>query len=178
MTPPARLVATLGLALLVGSPACPADDPDADALAMTEPVACRSIRGYEDYDALDPAEVTPDEKLLVYVRSLNHAWERPEGQDRYRAHLIQDVNLRRKGQKKVVLGREKVVDLEVESEEPPVNLYVGTTISLKGFPPGDYEADLILRDALRPGSKAVATLSFRLLPRKPPPASAPRSGGP
>src|SRR5581483_5601106 len=135
------------MAVVVGLLPSGADDP---RLSMTKPIACRAIRGYEDYDALEEPAVTPDEKLLIYVRPQNHATEPVEGKPAFRAHLIEDVNIRRKGQKKVVLGREKVVELKFESPEPPVNLYLGTSLGLKGIPPGEYEADLILKDQLRP----------------------------
>lgn len=167
--PRSALILCLALAMLAAGPADdpkPEPKPDAEPLAMTEPIACRAIRGYEDYDVLDPVEVTPDEKLLIYVRSLHHAYTFDDDQGQYRAHLTEDVNIRKKGRKKVLVGREKVVDLEFSSNSPPVNLYLGTALGLKNMPPGEYEADLILKDALHPGSTAEQTLSFRVLPRK------------
>lgn len=162
---------TLSLALILFL----VDDPSSQevsplSLEMTDPIACRSIRGYEDYEVLDPVEVTPDEKLLIYIRPRHHNYIFDEESGQYRAHLTEDVNLRQKGQERILFGREKVVDLKVESEFPPVNLYLGTTLGLKAMPPGDYEADLILKDALRPGSTARKTLAFRILPRKEEPA--------
>ncbi len=163
-----RTAAAFALCLALAPVAQASDDPrpKTESLSMTDPIPCRSIRGYEDYDVLDPAEVTPDEKLLIYVRSRHHAYQFDDELGKYCADLIEDVNIRRKGQKKVLYGRDKVVDLKISSVQPPENLYLGTTLGLKGIPPGEYEADLILKDMLDPGSKTEKSLSFRILPRK------------
>jgi hypothetical protein len=160
----------LGLWLLA-APAR-ADDPVADdaprGLSLTDPVACRSIAGYDDYDALDEASLTKDEKLMVYIRPMNYEFER-EG-ERFTAHLVEDVNIRRKGQKKVFWARKGVLDYKAESEMPPDHIYLGTTISLKQLPVGEYTAEVVVRDKLRPADDkdAVAskTLTFRVVAKK------------
>lgn len=145
------------------------DDPEPapPRLRLTDPIACRTIRGFGDYDVIEGDEpaLTRDQKLMIYVQPIDHTFERSG--EKFRAHLTQDVNIRKKGRKKILWGREKVVEYEGESDSPPVNLFLGTTVGLKGLAPGEYEAEIIVYDRLREGREASATrtLSFRVVPR-------------
>jgi hypothetical protein len=136
------------------------DDP-AEPLAMTDPVACRKIKGYEDYEPLDEPSIAPDEKLLIYTRVSGHSSRFLKG--KYQVHLVQDVNIRKKGQKAVLWGRKKVVDFLGESDDEPRRLYLGTTLGLKGLKPGDYEAELILRDEFATKQMATQRLAFQVV---------------
>src|SRR5260370_12681081 len=64
-------------------------------LSMSDAVACRSIDGYERYEVLPRAELTSEEKLLVYYRPLN--FKIVSRADDYIAHFTQDGQIRRKG---------------------------------------------------------------------------------
>jgi hypothetical protein len=150
---PVIMVLTSGAALL------PSDDPPV-ALAMTEPVACKKIRGFEDYDPLPNAVVVSGEKLLLYSRVTGHTIREEKGA--FRAHLVEDVNIRKKGEKKVVWGRKKVVDFLADSKQPPERLYLGTTIALQGYRAGDYEAELILHDMLSPEATTTQKFEFKV----------------
>jgi hypothetical protein len=161
------------------------DAGDENRLEMSEPIACRSVRGYEDYEPLDEPVVPRTEKLLIYTRPTGHAYAREEGG--YRFHLVQDVNVRRKGEKKVLWGRKRIVEYADLSPRPPVALYLSTSLGLKEFPPGEYEADLILHDLIGKAEPARRTLAFRLVDSAPtatdsqddrvtPPATGARAG--
>jgi hypothetical protein len=138
-------------------------------LEVSEPIACRIVRGFEDFDRLEPVELLSHEKLIVYTRPSGHVIESTGG--RYRAHLVQDIQIRRPGKKKALWSRKRVIDLVAENDDPPVRLYLASTIGLKGMTPGSYEADLILHDELAPDSEPVVrTLPFKVVATKPRPA--------
>jgi hypothetical protein len=127
---------------------------------MSDPVACRKITGFDDYEALENASIGTGEKLLVYTRVTGHTVEKAKAS--YRVHLLQDVNIRKKGQKRIVWGRKKILDYQGQTDDPTTRIYLGTTIALKGFPAGDYQAELMLTDALNPERTARQVLDFTI----------------
>lgn len=131
-------------------------------LSMTPAVACRKIDGFEQFEPLEPAEITSDEKLQVYYRPMGYAIEKKG--DKYLARFAQDGVVRRKGEKKAVWKKDKLLEYEAKSDRPPYQVYLTNSVGLKGLPPGEYELDITLRDALREGSSARQTLSFRIVP--------------
>jgi hypothetical protein len=150
----------------------PGDEPErapsragqeaADTLSMSPAVACRSIDGYDDYEVLPGAALTSDEKLLVYYRPLHYTVKRKSGS--YQIHLTQDGVIRRRGQKPVLRRKDKVLDAEYKSQEPPGPRYLRNSVSVKGLEPGEYELEIILHDQLAEGSSATQTLRFRVVP--------------
>ncbi|MDR3617861.1 MAG: hypothetical protein P4L85_00810 [Paludisphaera borealis] len=147
----------------------PAPKPSAKkplGLRILAPVVCKSIEGYEDYETLPDAELTSDEKLLVYYRPKGHKVVR-QG-DEYVAHLMQDGQVRRLGQKKVLLRKAKLLDYEAKSDIPPDEIYIRNTFSLKGLPPGEYEYDMILKDLnAKPATVTVTeSVKFRVVAAK------------
>jgi hypothetical protein len=130
-------------------------------LRMSDAVACRSIDGYERYEVLPRAELTSEEKLLVYYRPLN--FKIASRGDDYIAHFTQDGQIRRKGEKPVLLRKKNLGDYEAKSRTPPENLFIKNSFSLKGLAPGEYEYDIILRDENDPGSTATQSLKFRVI---------------
>ena len=139
-------------------------EPTASLFDVTEPIGCKVVRGYEDYEPLDAAEVARDQKLLLYTRPSGYQINEAEG--RYRAHLVEDVQVRRPGKKKVVWSRKRIIDFKAEDDQPPRRLYLATTIGVKGFEPGEYEIDLALHDALGGGSPIVRTYHCRVTPSR------------
>jgi hypothetical protein len=136
--------------------------PNSPALAMTRAVACRQIDGYEQFEPLPGAAITSEEKLKVYFRPEGYTIER-EG-DRYRARFTEDGAIRRKGEKKIIWKKDNLLDYEAKNDVPPYQVYLTNSIGLKGLPPGEYELDIILHDALREGATATQTLPFRIIP--------------
>jgi hypothetical protein len=140
------------------SPSTPGGSAKDDGFRIVDPVVCRDIKGYEDYEELPDAELTSDEKLLIYYR--------PEGfkvvqrGDKFVAHLTQVGQVRPLGEKKILLRKSKLLDYEAESDEPPEQIYIRNTFSLKGLPPGEYEFDMILTDA-NAKAQAKATAKAR-----------------
>ena len=145
------------------APEAPVEPPaSAPALTMAPAVACRDIKGYEDYERLPDAALTADEKLLVYYRPLGFRTERDGSL--YRIHLVQDAQIRRKGDKTVLRRKEKLLDYDAKMPESDRPIYLRNSIALKGLMPGEYMLDIILRDALAPGSSVTQSLLFRINP--------------
>lgn len=113
---------------------------------MSRAVVCSTIDGYEDYKPLPGATQTSEEKLLVYYRPLRYKIETVE--DMYHAHLTQDAEIRKKGSKGIVRQKRKLLDYNPKTKDPPRQIYLRNTISLKGLTPGDYELTIILHDEL------------------------------
>jgi hypothetical protein len=132
------------------------------ALRIIDPVVCKSIEGYEDYEELPDAAQTSEEKLLVYYRPKGYKVVR-QG-DKYVAHFTQDGQVRRLGEKKVLLRKEKLLDYEAKSDSPPDLIYFRNTFSLKGLPPGEYEYDMILKDLNATDSTTTESVKFRIIP--------------
>jgi hypothetical protein len=169
-------VVSLGLSLPLvpttvrGQTAPAVDDQDADrkpddrktALRMTAGIVCRSIDGYEDYKILPKAAQTSDEKLLVYFRPLGYQSERVD--DAYQAHLVPDFQIRKRGEKQVLLQKLKMYEYKPRNEQPPRFLYMKNSISLKGLPPGEYDLTMILHDEIAKGPPAKQVIRFRVIP--------------
>jgi hypothetical protein len=134
---------------------------DSDGLAMSTAVVCRTIDGYEDYEPQPNAALTSDQKLLIYYRPRNFQLDR-QGKF-YKAHLVQDGRIRRKGQKAVLFSRDKMVDFETKYERPFQSLYVKSQASLKGLKPGEYEFEIILHDEVAKSAPVSQTVSFKVV---------------
>ena len=129
---------------------------------MTPGIVCRSIDGYEDYEVLPKAAQTSDEKLLVYFRPLGFQSERIDGG--YEAHLVPDFQIRKRGEKAILLQKQKMYAFKPRGDQPLRNLYMKNTISLKGLAPGDYDLTLILHDEIAKGTPATQVIKFRVIP--------------
>ena len=145
-------------------------------LHLSAPIACRKISGFEDYVVLDPPELTKDEKLLVYCKPSGHTYVEKDG--KFQAHLVQDLAVRRKGKKKPLWTRKKAIDFQTDSDYPPLKLYLGSTVSLKGLEPGEYEVDLIVTDELLEEPPVTATLEFKVIASRPVPSPRPEDSKP
>jgi hypothetical protein len=153
------------------------DDRDEAPLAISKPVACISIDAYEQYEPLPGAELTSEEKLLVYYRPLHYKIERTG--KTFRAHLTQDGEIHRRGEKAVLQRKEHMVDYDVKSESSPDFLFVRNTVALKGLKPGEYDFVIILHDELGQTPPARQALPFRIVPVKlPRPESDPNKNAP
>jgi hypothetical protein len=130
-------------------------------LSISGAVACRSINGYERYELLRGAQLTSEEKLLVYYRPLNY--KVVSRGNEYIAHFTQDGQIRRKGEKEVLLRKKKMMDYEAKNTTPPDQIFIKNSFSLKGLAPGEYEYDIILRDENDPGSTVTQSVKFRVI---------------
>ncbi len=140
--------------------------PARETLRMSKAVVCRSIDGYEAYEPLPDAAQTSEEKLLVYYRPLGYKTTLVN--DKYQAHLTQDAEIRRRGQKAVVRQKKKMLDYTAESPQPPELIYLRNMISLKGLKPGEYDLSIILHDELAQGPPAIQVVRFRVIPTEDP----------
>jgi hypothetical protein len=139
-------------------------EPDAEGLGMTRAVACLSIDGYDRYEPLPGAELTSEEKLLVYYRPLNYKIVRAGST--YHAHLTQDGEIHRRGEKAALQRKANMVDYEVKENSSPDYLFIRNTVSLKGLKPGDYDFVIILHDSLGQKLPAQQAMPFRIVPVK------------
>jgi hypothetical protein len=139
---------------------------DESALNMTPAVACAEIKGFEDYEPLPGAALTSDEKLLVYYRPLNYKVAQAGATNHI--HLVQDGQIRRRGEKKVLHAKNAMLDYDWKSREPANPVFLRNTVSLKGLMPGEYDYDIILHDRLAPDAPAARqTLPFKVIPPGP-----------
>jgi hypothetical protein len=139
------------------------------SLWMSPGIVCRSIDGYERYKPLPRAAQTSDEKLLVYVRI--HGFKVEQSQEFYRAHLVPDFEIRKRGEKAILLQKKKMFEYEPKSRDPLGEIYMKAQISLKGLAPGNYDLTLILHDEVAKGAPASQVIKFRVIP-----AADPRKG--
>jgi hypothetical protein len=160
---PLRFTRIVLAAALLAFGAAPRDDGDDGSFGMSAPVACREIRGYEDYDPLASPALTADEKLLVYYRPRHFKTAGVDG--RFEAHLTQDCRVRRRGEKAVLWSKANMVDYRPRADTPPRQIFIRNTVSLKGLKPGEYDLDLILHDKIGRSAPAVRTLPFRVIAR-------------
>jgi hypothetical protein len=132
-----------------------------DSFRMTPGVVCRSIDGYEDFEELPGAALTSDEKLVLYFRPLGYKIDLASGY--YRAHLVQDAQIRKRGQKAVLQQKLKILEYKPKSRTPPLRIYLRNSISLKGLAPGDYDLTVILHDKLAKTPPATQVVKFRVI---------------
>ena len=174
MKPPVRM-AILILAALLSSTVVPSrataqgDAPKSGraALEMSKAVACKRIEGYEQFLPLPDAALTSEEKLQVYYRPLNfkvEPVEKPKPGHRYKARFSQDSRIRRKGEKTVLMKKDKILEYDPTFETPSERIYLMNSVGLKGLPPGEYELDIVLKDGLDEGSTATQSLPFKIIP--------------
>jgi hypothetical protein len=142
----------------------PRDEAVDEALGMSRAVACLAITGYEQYEPLPVAEMTSEEKLLVYYRPRNYQIDR-EGST-YHAHLTQDGEIHRRGEKPALQRKAHMVDYDVKEKTSPDFLFIRNTVSLKGLKPGEYDYVIILHDELNPKLTARQAMPFRIVPVK------------
>jgi hypothetical protein len=164
------------LALLLGSismAGSPVDDPEAPMAPprrpdLTDPIVCHSVRGFREFVPRDEPELTRDEKLQVYYEPFNFTIVRQKDGPRFRAHLTQDIRIRRAGADRPLQERKGVIDYSPESDDPPSSFYMFTTLELKQLPAGSYVLDLILRDELgQDKPETVQTVPFRVVSAPP-----------
>jgi hypothetical protein len=137
---------------------------------LTDPIVCLSVRGFREYVPRDEPELTRDEKLQVYYEPFNFTIVRQQDGPRFRAHLTQDIRIRKAGSERPLQERRGVIDYSPESDDPPTSFYMFTTLELKQLPAGSYELDLILRDELAEGKRkpeTVQTVPFRVVSSPP-----------
>jgi hypothetical protein len=132
------------------------------SLNMSPAVVCRSIDGYEQFEPLDGAAQSSEEKLLVYLRPLGFKTQRMG--DSYTAHLVPDFEIRKRGEKPVLLQKKKYVEYKPTSPQPPQLIYLKSVISLKGLKPGDYDLTIILHDEIAKEAPATQVVKFRVIP--------------
>jgi hypothetical protein len=130
-------------------------------LRMSQAVVCREIDGFERYERLRGAALTAEEKLLVYYRPLDYTTVQKDAV--FTAHLTQVGQIRRKGEKTVLLRKKSLLEYEPKSPNPLGPIYLRNSFSLKGLAPGEYEYDIILRDEYEPGPPAIQSLKFRIV---------------
>ena len=142
----------------------PAEEP---ALEMSKAVVCKRIEGFENYVELPDASMTSEDKLNVYFRPLNYKVEplpRPKPGRRFQARFVEDCRIRRKGEKVVLMKKDKLLEYDAAFESLDYQIYLQNNISLKGLTPGEYELEVILHDVLKPDVTSRQLVGFKVVP--------------
>jgi hypothetical protein len=172
---PIILLVTSTLLLSARASTCSGQSPGASdvpksgrpPLEMSKAVVCKRVEGYEKFVPLPDSSLTSEDKLLVYYRPLEfkvEPVEKPKPGYRFRARFSQDGRIRRKGEKTVLMKKDRILEYDPTFETPSERIYLVNTVGLKGLPPGEYEYDIVLRDALDEGSTVTQSLPFTILP--------------
>lgn len=154
-----------------GGPKDDGGEGDDGSFGLSRPVACKEVRGYEDYDPLPDAALTHDEKLIIYFLPRHFKTER-KGK-KYRVHFTQQGRVKRRGQKAVLWSLPRTLEYEEEFDGPPRSVFLTNKLALKALPPGDYDYEIVLHDAVGGSSAATRTLPFTILLSPDPKAPAP-----
>ena len=150
------------------------EDNDDGTFAISPPIICSHIAGYEDYDERPNTTLTKDEKLLLYFRPRHFKTEKVG--KKYQAWFSEDLRIRRKGQKTPIYSKDKFAEYKQTDNDPPQFLFLRNTISLKPLKPGEYELDVILHDQVGKSAPAKRTFSFKIVEStyKPPEVEEPK----
>lgn len=142
----------------------PVKSPAPSRPDLTDPILCLSVRGFREFVPREKTEISRDEKLHVYYEPFNYLIARNTEGKTYRAHLSQDVRIRKAGSDRVLQERRAIVDYDPESSDPPTSFYMLMILELKQYPLGSYEADLVLRDELAEGKpETIRTIAFQVV---------------
>ncbi len=137
---------------------------DDRSFSITEPILCKDVRGFEDYEELKSPELTSEDKLLVYFRP-RHFKVAPAG-EKFEAHFTQDGKIRRKGEKPVVWQKTNLLDYKPKADTREMPIFLKNAISLKTLKPGDYQLEITLRDEIGQSAPALKTVFFKVVPVK------------
>jgi hypothetical protein len=155
-------LAVLSLAV----PAVRAEDVESDdEFGMTKPVVCSSVLGYGEYTIQPDAAIYRDNKLLIYYEPFGYTIRKTGAS--YRALLTQDVRIRRRGQKTVLMKKDGILRYEAKSETPPLRLYLSNFLSTKGLSPGEYDLEIILHDKFGKSPAVTKIVPFQIKQLKP-----------
>ncbi len=130
-------------------------------LELTTPVACRAIRGYNDYDEMETPTLTPDEKLIVYYNVFRFK-SKSKG-SRYQIHLVQDGRIVRKRDDALMFLKDNMIDFTSFVSDRDGTLYLHSAVSLKGLRPGEYEFEVSLRDEVAKTAPVKRRVAFRVV---------------
>jgi hypothetical protein len=147
------------VALVVGAGKEAEEKP---VLRMTKPVVCRKVHGFANFEPIDDPKFTVDDKVTIYYEPGGYTIEPTK--TGFRALLIQDGRLRKKGSKDAVWKKDKMFEYEAVSKNRPYQVYLKTDLGLKGLAPGDYELDMTLRDGLAKDVSLMKTVGFTVVP--------------
>lgn len=167
MRPLGTRIPFASLLLLVVVAARGEDIASEDELGMTRPVVCSAVQGYGDYTEQPDAAIYRDNKLLIYYEPFGFTIEKRGAE--FRALLTQDVRIRRRDQKTVLMKKNAILRYEPKSKTPPVRLYLSNFISTKGLSPGEYDLEIIMHDKLSKSSSVSKVIPFRIKPLRPDP---------
>ncbi len=162
---PLRLVpVALALSALFQASQAQETPKDDRSFSISEPILCKDVRGYEDYEELKTPELTSEDKLLVYFRP-RHFKVAASG-EKFEAHFTQDGKIRRRGEKPVVWQKTNLLDYKPKADIREMPIFLKNAISLKTLKPGDYQLEITLRDEIGKSAPALKTVFFKIVPIK------------
>ena len=139
-------------------------EKDDGSFSVSQPVLCKDVRGYEDYEELSVPELTSEDKLLVYFRP-RHFKAAVVG-NKFEAHFTQDGKIRRRGEKPVLWQKVNLLDYSQKGDSRDLPVSIRNTVSLKTLKPGEYEYEIILRDEVGKSAPASRKVYFKVVAAK------------
>jgi len=131
---------------------------------LSQPVVCKSVKGFRDYVELKPPELTTFDKLLVYVEPSGFALK-ADGEKK-KANLVQNARVRAKGSKKYFFERNELFKYEPELTTGRESIFLAASIGFKNVKPGEYVLELETIDkSVSPEQKIVQQIEFVIINR-------------
>lgn len=129
---------------------------------LSQPVVCKSVKGFRDYVELKPPELTTFDKLLIYVEPAGFALK-ADGEKK-KANLVQNARVRAKGTKKYFFERDELFKYEPELMTGRESIFLAASIGFKNVKPGEYVLELETIDkAASPEQKIVQQIEFVII---------------
>lgn len=131
-----------------------ASDTLAEAQRLLEEAAPLRIRnltvvdaaptGFGLYTAQPAAAIAPGAPLILYFEP--NGFARSSSNNVWTMDLVADVNLYAPPQPVPFHAEPKFVALNINSRQPNREIFLSATMHIKGVPPGDYVAEILLTD--------------------------------
>ena len=134
------------------------------SLAISKPVICKEIRGYEDFDVRPGESLRKDEKMLIYYLPLNY--EEETNGEKHHVHLTQEGRVRKRGQKVALFAKKDMLIYDVKYAPPSRPIYLQNIVSLKDLKAGEYTYDIVLTDKVG-GGTVTRSVPFKITPAAP-----------
>ncbi len=138
------------------------EDVDDGSFGLSTPIACKDVRGFEDYEVFPEAAFTHDEKLIVYF--LPRHFKAEKKGKKYEVRFTQEGRVKRRGEKAVLWTIPRTLEFKTEAETPPKSIYLVNRLALKDLKPGEYDYEILLRDAVSGIKAAPRIMPFTILP--------------
>jgi hypothetical protein len=105
-----------------------------------------AAQGFGLYTAKGGAALGPGEPLILYFEP--NGFARTSTNGTWTMELVADVNLYSPPESVPFVAQQGFVELKLTSRAPNREIFMSATLHLKGVPPGDYAAQIVLTDTV------------------------------